>query len=141
VLIGVLETERFVDFNGVIMLSQVLNFDASPDGPQANPGIELPYQLALPTYAATAWYHHKVPASPPDLGPFLSEVEHFAMHDYALALAAGSTLSAEQRDAIAAKLHQYTGLPLAYILKADLRINGGEPGVSIRALPARPWIL
>jgi carboxypeptidase C (cathepsin A) len=126
VLIGVLETDRLIDFNGVIMLSQILNFDASPDGPQANPGVELPYQLALPTYAATAWYHHKVPASPPDLGAFLTEVEHFAMNDYALALAAGSTLPAAQRDAIAAKLHEYTGLPVAYILKADLRINGGE---------------
>jgi carboxypeptidase C (cathepsin A) len=126
VLIGVLETERFVDFNGVIMLSQILNFDASPDGPEGNPGIDLPYQLALPTYAATAWYHHKLPTAPPELATLLTEVEHFAMNDYAVALAAGSSLPAAQRDAIAAKLHEYTGLPVAYILKADLRINGGE---------------
>src|SRR6202522_3855395 len=126
VLVGVLETERYVDFNGVILLSQILNFDASPDGPQTNPGVELPYALALPTYAATAWYHHKLPSPPPELGALLAEVEHFAMNDYSLALAAGSTLPAAQRDAIAAKLHEYTALPLAYILKADLRINGGE---------------
>ena len=126
VLVGLLETERDVDFNGVIMLSQILNFDANPDGPQTNPGIELPYELALPTYAAAAWYHHKLPAAPPDLGPLLAEVEHFAMSEYALALAAGSTLPSAQRDAIAAKLHEYTGLPVSYILKADLRINGGE---------------
>ena len=126
VLVGVLETERFVDFNGVIMLSQILNFDASPDGPQTNPGVELPYVVTLPTYAATAWYHHKLPTAPPDLGALLAEVEHFAMNEYALALAAGSTLPSAQRDAIAAKLHEYTGLPVAYILKADLRINGGE---------------
>ncbi|MFI4869346.1 MAG: S10 family peptidase [Steroidobacterales bacterium] len=126
VLSGVLETERYVDFNGVIMLSQILNFDASPDGPQTNPGTELPYVLALPTYAATAWYHHKLPGTPPDLAPLLAEVEHFAMNDYALALAAGASLPATQRDAIAAKLHDYTGLPVSYILKADLRINGGE---------------
>src|SRR5580692_784831 len=62
VLIGLLETERLVDFNGVIMLSQILNFGTSPDGPENNPGIELPYQLALPTYAATAWYHKKLPS-------------------------------------------------------------------------------
>jgi len=126
VLVGVLETDRLVDFNGVMLLSQILNFDASADGPQTNPGVELPYALALPTYAATAWYHHKLPTSPPDLAALLAEVEHFAMNDYSLALAAGSTLTAEQRDAIAAKLHEYTGLPIAYILKADLRINGGE---------------
>jgi carboxypeptidase C (cathepsin A) len=126
VLIGLLETERLVDFNGVIMLSQILSFDASPDGPQENPGIDLPYQLALPTYAATAWYHRKLPTAPPDLAALLTEVEHFAMNDYAAALAAGSTLPAAQRDVVAAKLHEYTGLPLAYLLKANLRINGGE---------------
>jgi carboxypeptidase C (cathepsin A) len=51
VLVNVLETERVVDFNGVILLSQILNFNLSADGPQFNPGVELPYQLALPTYA------------------------------------------------------------------------------------------
>jgi carboxypeptidase C (cathepsin A) len=126
VLVNLLETEHYVDFNGVIMLSQILNFDASPDGPQHNPGVELPYELALPSYAAAAWYHHRLPTAPPDLATWLAEVEHFAMNDYALALAAGSALPATQRDAIAAKLHEYTGLPVAYILKADLRISGGE---------------
>ncbi len=48
------------------------------------------------------------------------------MHDYALALAQGANLPDAQRNAIAAKLHEYTGLPVDYILKADLRITGGE---------------
>src|ERR1700741_891618 len=48
------------------------------------------------------------------------------MGEYARALAAGSDLSASDRAAIAQKLHEYTGLPLDYILKADLRIDGGE---------------
>jgi carboxypeptidase C (cathepsin A) len=48
------------------------------------------------------------------------------MGEYARALAAGSELSASDRSAIAEKLHQYTGLPVDYILKADLRIDGGE---------------
>ena len=127
VLIGVLETERFVDFNGVIMLSQILNFDASPDGPE-------------PTRASTcrmSWHCRPIAASGlvssqaarrrrRICGALLTEVEHFAMNDYALALAAGSTLSPTQRDAIAAKLHEYTGLPVGYILKANLRISGGE---------------
>jgi carboxypeptidase C (cathepsin A) len=126
VLVSLLETEHDVDINGVIMLGQILNFDASPDGPQTNPGTELPYELALPTYAAAAWYHHKLPTAPPDLAALLAEVEHFAMNDYAVALAAGSTLPTAQRDAIAARLHEYTGLALSYILKADLRISGGE---------------
>jgi carboxypeptidase C (cathepsin A) len=127
VLANDLEQERFINLNGVILLSQILNFDASPDGPEFNPGIELPYQLALPTYAATAWYHHKLPAgAPQDLNALISEVEGFAMGEYAHALEAGSNLSEQQRDAIAEKLHQYTGLPVDYIKRAKLRVNGPE---------------
>ncbi len=126
VLINQLEADRAVDFNGVILLSQILNFDLSPDAPAGNPGIDLPYQTVLPTYAATAWYHQKLAGQPKDLESLLSEVERFAMGDYALALAAGSDLPPIQRAAIAEKLHQYTGLPVDYILKADLRIDGGE---------------
>lgn len=126
VLSRVLETDRNVDFNGIILLSQILNFNFSADGPEFNPGVELPYQLALPTYAASAWYHHKLPDAPKELAPLLAEVEHFAMTDYAQALEAGSSLPAEQRKAIVAKLHQYTGLPVEYIQKAELRISGGE---------------
>jgi carboxypeptidase C (cathepsin A) len=126
VLINQLEADRSVDFNGVILLSQILSFDLSPDRPANNPGIDVPYETVLPTYAATAWYHHKLSGDHPDLPALLAEVEQFAMGDYARALAAGSDLPAAERAAIAQKLHDYTGLPVEYILKADLRIDGGE---------------
>jgi len=126
ILVNELGSERAIDFNGVILLSQILNFDLGPDGPEGNPGVDLPYQLALPTYAATAWYHHRLPGNPPDLLPLLKEVEHFAMDDYALALGQGAALSTNDFDAIVEKLHTYTGLPVAYIRKANLRIDGGE---------------
>jgi carboxypeptidase C (cathepsin A) len=126
VLSNLLQSARDVDFNGVILLSQILNFSFFADAPEFNPGVDLAYQLSLPTYAASAWYHHKLPDPHPELAPLLTEVEHFAMNDYALALGAGSSLPADQRQTIAAKLHEYTGLPVAYIEKADLRINGGE---------------
>jgi carboxypeptidase C (cathepsin A) len=126
VLINQLESDRAIDFNGVILLSQILNFDLSPDRPTGNPGVDLPYQTVLPTYAATAWYHKKLPGEPKDLEALLAEVEQFAMGDYARALAAGSDLGQADRQAIAEKLHQYTGLSVEYILKADLRIDGGE---------------
>ncbi len=57
--------------NGVILLSAVLAFDMGPDAPTNNPGVDIAYQLSLPTYAATAWYHHKIAA--PDLGALLTE--------------------------------------------------------------------
>jgi carboxypeptidase C (cathepsin A) len=126
VLINQLQADRGIDFNGVILLSQILNFDLSPDRAQGNPGIDLPYQTVLPSYAATAWYHHKLPVKHENLEVLLAEVEQFAMGDYARALAAGSDLAAPERTSIAEKLHQYTGLPIEYILKANLRIDGGE---------------
>jgi carboxypeptidase C (cathepsin A) len=125
-LSSILENDKELDLNGIILLSQVLNYDDGADAPQFNPGVDLPYMLALPTYAATAWYHHKLPDQPDKLEPLLREVENFALNDYAQALAAGSTLSAERKAAIAAKLHSYTGLPVDYIERTNLRINGGE---------------
>ncbi len=126
VLANLLETQQSVDLNGVILLSQILCFSNDIDAPQFNPGVDQAYALALPTYAATAWYHHRVPNQPAELKPFLAEVEQFAMNDYLVALAAGSTLDANHRHAIAQKLHDFTGLPVDYIEKANLRVYGGE---------------
>ena len=126
VLANVLTTEQNVDLNGVILLSQILSFANDIDAPQYNPGVDQPYALALPTYAATAWYHDKLPNKPAQLEPFLREVEQFAMTDYTTALAAGATLDPARRKAIIAKLHEYTGLPESYIDKANLRVFGGE---------------
>lgn len=125
VLANILENEDSVDLNGVILLSQILSFDTSIDGPEFNPGIDLPYELALPTFAATAFYHHKLPQQPAELEPFLREVEQYAMGDYAQALMAGSRLDDARKQAVAQKLHEYTGLPVAYLLKANLRVTGG----------------
>ena len=126
VLINMLETERSVRFNGVVMLSQILMFAGEGDEPQHNPGVDLPYLLTLPTYAATAWYHHRLANPPGDLPKFLDEVEQFALNDYARALGAGATLPEDQRSAIANRLSQYTGLPVDYLLKANLRVNVGQ---------------
>jgi carboxypeptidase C (cathepsin A) len=126
VLVNELETDDSIDFNGVILLSQILNFDLSADLPDSNPGVEIPYELALPTYAATAWYHHKLASQPSDLDSLLKEVEQFALGDYANALEQGANLPEDQFNAIAEKLSGYTGLPVAYIKKANLRINGGK---------------
>jgi carboxypeptidase C (cathepsin A) len=126
VLSNILQTEYDVDLNGVMLLSQILNFGLSIDGADMNPGIDMSYVLALPTFAATAWYHHKVPKfNNGGLAPLLKEATRFATTDYEQALSAGSTLSAARKQQIAEKLHDYTGLPVDYLLKADLRVTGG----------------
>jgi len=126
VLADILENEKSIDINGVILLSQIFNFTTDIDGPSANPGVDLPYELALPTYAATAAYHKKLAQEPPSLDAFLKEVEDFAMGPYAHALALGTDVSATEKQQVAEKLHDYTGIPVAYWLKANLRVSGGE---------------
>jgi carboxypeptidase C (cathepsin A) len=127
-LASVLQQEKAIDLNGVILLSQILSYDDSADDPQFNPSVDQPYALALPTYAATAWYHKRLPNQPPSLEPFIHEVEDFALGEYLSALAQGSALAPERRAAIVEKLHAYTGLPAEYISRADLRITGGVFG-------------
>jgi carboxypeptidase C (cathepsin A) len=117
-----------VDFNGVIMLSQVLAANLYPDQPKTEPGNDLPYQLGLPTYAATAWYHHQPPNQRSTEVPasLLNDVERFALGDYAAALAAGASLDPVTREAIVAKLHDFTGLSEDYLRRADLRVSADE---------------
>jgi len=126
VLAADLERSESIDLNGVILLSQIFNFNTDIDFPANNPNSDLAVELGLPTFAATAWYHKKLPQQPPALEPFLTQVEQFALGPYAHALAEGTDLGAEEKQQVAEKLHEYTGLPAAYWAKADLRVNGGE---------------
>lgn len=106
-----------ISLNGVVLLSSVLN-----SGMHA-PGLDLMYVRYLPSYAATAWYHDKLgPRKPTDLPAFLSEVRDFAAGPYAAALAKGDALPDTERDAIAARIAQYTGLDPQYVIRARLRI-------------------
>ena len=118
--------QRNLDLNGSIFLSQILSFDSSVDGPQGNPGTDNGYFLALPSMAATAWYHHRVPNQPATLEPFLKTVEQYALGSYAAALLLGSDLPEEQKKEVAAKLESFTGVPAAYWIRANLRVSGGE---------------
>ena len=115
-----------VDLNGVVFLSQILSFDDSADGSDGNPGTENGFFLALPSFAATAWYHHKVPNQPAELLPWLHEVEQFSLGEYASALLQGADLDPAKKAAVAAKLESYTGIPTALWIKANLRLTGGQ---------------
>jgi carboxypeptidase C (cathepsin A) len=108
-----------------MLLSCILNWDFMPDDPQLNPGIDTPYIVALPTYAATAWYFHKVPNAPADLQAWLAQVQDFATGDYARALMAGNLLAPAEKQRIAERLSAFTGLSVPYLLKTNLRIEYG----------------
>lgn len=115
-----------LDLNGSIFLSQILNFNNDSDDPQANPGVINGYFLSLPSMAATAWFHHRVPNQPAQLEPFLKQVEQFAAGPYASALLQGADLPDAQKNEIAARLESFTGVPAAYWIKAGLRVSGKE---------------
>ncbi len=126
-LANILESEKSLDLNGIILLSQILNFDNSVDQPQFNPGVDLPYVLALPTYTATAWYHHKLPNQPAALEPLLQRSREFRA-DRLLA-GAGGGLDLERRAQIGRSPRGCTTTPVwpaDYIERANLRVNGGE---------------
>ena len=134
-----------VSLNGIVMLSQLLNLGDFIETAQFNPGEEQAYALALPSYAAVAFHYHKVPSQPPALEPFLAEVEQYALGDYMAALLQGSELTAARKEAVAEKLHAYTGLPVSLLLKADLRLRSAvfaknlllDQGMTTSTLDAR----
>ncbi len=110
-----------VAVNGVVLLSAALDYNVLPIG--NGPGEDFAYIGYLPTEAAVAWYHHKVPGNPPDLVRFVAQARAFAGGPYAQALLRGDTLDPATRAQIAAKLHDFTGLDAAYIEAANLRID------------------
>lgn len=120
-LSGYLQDRHHIFLNGIVLISTVLDYGTK----RFAPGHDLPYVLHLPTFAATAWYHQKLPSQQQErpLREFLDEVEDFALGDYMIALALGDRLSAERRQTILAKLSSYTGLSQGYIDDADLRVN------------------
>jgi carboxypeptidase C (cathepsin A) len=115
-----LQERHGMNMNGIMLISSILNFQTA----DFHPGNDLPYILFLPTYTATAWYHHRLSDDlEKDLYSTLAEVETFALGDYAQALLQGDDLQDEERLLIARKLARYTGLSEDYIDSTRLRIE------------------
>ena len=109
--------QQGMNFNGVVLLSSILNYAKHA------PGLDEAFIDALPTYAAIAWFHKKCPDGTAELSTFLQQARDFASGDYAQALSKGQTLSAEQADAVAARLHAFTGLSVDYLKRTNLRVS------------------
>lgn len=110
-----------MNLNGLMLISSAQNFQAIlPDD-----GNELPYALLIPTYAADAWYHGLVAEVYRDmeLEDYLDQVRVFVEREYVPALFVGNALTEAEKDAMAQKLADYTGLSKAFILDVNLRIT------------------
>ncbi len=122
-LSGHLVENSGVAFNGVILVSSVLNFQTL----RFAEGNDLPYLTYLPTYTATAWYHQRLePELQADLQKTLEEVRTWAAERYWVALAKGAGLSPAEREETIAALSRYTGLSKEFVDRADLRIEAGR---------------
>ena len=120
-----LQNQTGVSVSGIILISTVLNFAALAP----REGNDLPYPLFLPTYAALNWYHphgNELRKKTRSLEEVLKDAESFAMNDYTVALAKGSALPDDERNAVANKLAGFTGLSEAYILQSNLRVPPGR---------------
>ncbi|SDD30295.1 Carboxypeptidase C (cathepsin A) [Sphingomonas sp. YR710] len=103
--------------NGVILLSSIMNYGVRQTGFDT---IHIGY---IPSYAAAAWYHNRIPNRPADVATFVDQARAFANGPYAAALAKGQDLSAEEEDAVARQMSGFTGLSVDYLKRANLRVD------------------
>ena len=109
--------QRGMALNGVILLSSIMNYG------RRQPGLDRDYINYIPSYAATAWYHHKMTNPPATVEQAAAEARAFAQGPYAAALEKGQMISPEERDSVARQMSALTGLSPQFIENADLRVG------------------
>src|SRR3984885_12247593 len=115
--------DQGISFNGITLLSMVLNFQTLED----NKTNDEPYVFLIPSFTMIAGYHHKLPADlAQDMTKAREESEKFATGEYAQALARGDSLTGEERQKVIDQLSRYTGLTKEVIDEANLRIDVGK---------------
>ena len=112
---------RGIAFNGIVLISTIMNFETTDFAS----GNDLPYVVYLPSYAATAWYHKKLPRDmqSKSVQKVVAEAEEWAANDYTLALEKGDRLTASERQDAISKLAHFTGIDPKFIDNANLRIS------------------
>ena len=109
--------DRGLALNGVVLLSSIMNYG------RRQPGLDRDYLNYLPSYAATAWYHHKMANPPATVEQAAALGRAFAQGPYAAALEKGQTISPQERDAVAQQMSALTGLSPEFIERANLRVD------------------
>ncbi|MBL7848181.1 MAG: carboxypeptidase [Cyclobacteriaceae bacterium] len=117
-VVNYLQDNVGMSMNGVIMVSAVFDLRTLVFAQ----GDDISYVMNLPTYAATAWYHNKVPNKPASLEAFLNEARAFAKTEYTQALMEGDGLTGAAREKALDRLAYFTGLSKTYLDKANLRV-------------------
>jgi carboxypeptidase C (cathepsin A) len=114
---------RGISFNGIVLLSMVLDFETL----EITKKNDIACVLTLPSYTMIAGYHKKLPPElMQDMSKTRQEVEHWASTDYAAALAKGDALTSQERATVIDQLARYTGLAKNIVDLANLRISVRE---------------
>jgi carboxypeptidase C (cathepsin A) len=138
----VLQDRMDMDLNGLVLISQALDYAGSTPWVRHNIVSNITY---LPTMAATALYHGMIDPPPADRQAFLDAARAFAMDELLPGLFRGNRLGDAERAQIRDRLAYFTGLSPDYIERADLRIDGfrfakellREQGLALGRLDAR----
>jgi carboxypeptidase C (cathepsin A) len=109
--------QRGLQFNGVLLLSSVLNYGAHDSG------FDHSFISYVPSFAATAVYWKRSATQPTDINAYLNEVRTWAAGPYLTALTKGADISPAEFDATAKQLSAYIGLPVEFIKRANLRVD------------------
>jgi carboxypeptidase C (cathepsin A) len=117
----ILEDDMLVSLNGIIFVSQALDYTGSTPYVRNNMISHVTY---LPTMAATAMYHGKINPQPASLEAFMDDARAFATGELLPALFKGNTLDAATREQVRDRLAFFTGLSPEFIEQANLRVNG-----------------
>jgi carboxypeptidase C (cathepsin A) len=107
-----------MSLSGVLLISSVLLFQTLTPAV----GNDLPHVLALPTLAATAWYHGKGEYAGSSLDEAVTAAEDFATSSNASYLLREPRATDDERDAVAKQLGGLIGLPTDIILRNRLRV-------------------
>ena len=122
VLGNYLQNRYSMHLNGIVLISSVLDLSTLTFGA----GDDRVYEYYLPSYAAVAWYHKALKNRPADLPAFIQEARQYAQGEYAAALFKGDKISAAEKEAVAKRLSDFTGLSEDYVMKSDLRVTLGK---------------
>src|SRR5579871_123372 len=115
-LAGVLQERHEIYLNGIVLLSSVAFSNWGGDDRSI---------FFLPTYIATAWYHHLLSADLQKLSveQVADQAREFAHGEYAAALEKGDRLSPDEYKKVVQDLSRFTGLSPKYIEQTNLRIS------------------
>jgi len=112
--------DRGISFNGITLLSTVLDFETLLD----NNTNEQPYVFLIPSFTMAAGYHHKLaPDLVQDMNKARQEAEQWASTEYEQALDKADSMTSQERQKVIDQLARFTGLSKDVIDEANLRIN------------------